>query len=50
VLVFDQQNPAPSGAVAIDAVSYGDTHLTTFEGLLYDFQAKGVNGLVVAEI
>jgi hypothetical protein len=42
-LVFDQQNPAPSGAVAscLDAVSFGDTHLTTFDGLLYDFQAKG---------
>jgi len=42
-LVFDQQNPAPSGAVAscMDAVSFGDTHLTTFGGLLYDFQAKG---------
>jgi hypothetical protein len=40
-LVFDQQNPAPSGAVAscLDAVSFGDTHLTTFGGLLYDFQA-----------
>ena len=42
-LVFDQQNPAPSGAVAscLDAVSFGDTHLTTFGGLMYDFQAKG---------
>jgi hypothetical protein len=42
-LVFDQQNPAPSGAVAscMDAVSFGDTHLTTFGGLMYDFQAKG---------
>jgi hypothetical protein len=42
-LVFDQQNPALSGAVAscLDAVSFGDTHLTTFGGLMYDFQAKG---------
>jgi hypothetical protein len=42
-LVFDQQDPAPSGAVAscMDAVSFGDTHLTTFGGLMYDFQAKG---------
>jgi len=42
-LVFDQQNPAPSGAVAscMDAVSFGDTHLTTFGGLMYDFQAHG---------
>jgi len=42
-LVFDQKNPAPSGAVAscLDAASFGDTHLTTFGGLMYDFQAKG---------
>jgi hypothetical protein len=42
-LVFTQVNPAPSGALATcaDAISLGDTHLTTFRGLLYDFQAKG---------
>jgi hypothetical protein len=42
-LVFDQKNPAPSGTVAscMDAVSFGDTHLTTFGGLMYDFQAIG---------
>jgi hypothetical protein len=42
-LVFSQSNPAPSGALATcaDAVSLGDTHLTTLNGLLYDFQASG---------
>jgi hypothetical protein len=42
-LVFAERNPAPSGAAAdcTDAVSLGDTHLTRFAGLLYDFQAIG---------
>ena len=42
-LVFSESNPAPSGGVAscLDAVSLGDTHLRTFGGLLYDFQATG---------
>lgn len=42
-LVFSQSFPAPVGAAATcaDAVSLGDTHLTTFGGLLYDFQATG---------
>jgi hypothetical protein len=42
-LVFSESNPAPAGAAAscLDAVSIGDTHLTTFNGLLYDFQAAG---------
>jgi hypothetical protein len=42
-LVFAQSNPAPSGSVATcaDAVSIGDTHLHTFNGLFYDFQAAG---------
>jgi hypothetical protein len=42
-LVFAQTNPAPAGAAAdcSDAVSLGDTHLTTFSGLHYDFQASG---------
>lgn len=42
-LVFATTNPPPSGAAATcaDAVSLGDTHLTTFGGLLYDFQATG---------
>ncbi len=42
-LVFSQSNPASAGAAAtcVDAGSIGDTHLTTFGGLLYDFQATG---------
>ena len=42
-LVFGQNNPALPGAPATcgDAVSLGDTHLTTFSGLHYDFQASG---------
>jgi hypothetical protein len=42
-LVFGQSNPAPAGGAAdcTDAVSLGDTHLTTFNGLHYDFQASG---------
>lgn len=42
-LVFSESNPAPSGAAATcaDATSVGDTHLTTFDGLYYDFQASG---------
>lgn len=42
-LVFSQSNPPPAGAAATcaDAVSLGDTHLTTFAGLQYDFQATG---------
>jgi len=42
-LVFTEVNPAPAGALAscADATSVGDTHLTTFDGLYYDFQAFG---------
>jgi hypothetical protein len=42
-LVFSESYPAPAGALAscADAVSIGDTHLTTFLGLQYDFQAAG---------
>jgi len=42
-LVFAETNPAPAGGSAscLDAVSLGDTHLRTFGGLLYDFQATG---------
>jgi hypothetical protein len=42
-LVFAQNNPATAGGPAdcSDAVSLGDTHLTTFNGLHYDFQASG---------
>jgi hypothetical protein len=41
-LVFSESNPAPAGTPSCaDADSLGDTHLTTFGGLLYDFQATG---------
>ncbi|MGB0064111.1 MAG: VWD domain-containing protein [Terracidiphilus sp.] len=42
-LVFTEVNPAPAGSLAscADATSVGDTHLTTFDGLYYDFQAFG---------
>jgi len=42
-LVFAQSNPPAAGSAAscLDAVSLGDTHLTTFIGLQYDFQATG---------
>jgi hypothetical protein len=42
-LVFSESVPPPGGATAacMDATSIGDTHLTTFSGLYYDFQATG---------
>lgn len=41
--VFDESVTPPAGspATCADAVSVGDTHLTTFDGLKYDFQATG---------
>ena len=42
-LIFSESGQAPAGATATcaDAASVGDTHLTTFDGLYYDFQASG---------
>jgi hypothetical protein len=42
-VVFSESYPAPAGAPATcaDATTIGDTHLTTFGGLYYDFQASG---------
>jgi hypothetical protein len=42
-LIFSESGQAPSGAAAscADAASVGDTHMTTFDGLHYDFQASG---------
>lgn len=41
-LVFRQSNVAGSvAATCAGAVSVGDTHLMTFDGLYYDFQASG---------
>jgi hypothetical protein len=41
-LLWAQMLPAPSGTpTCADATSVGDTHITTFDGLYYDFQASG---------
>lgn len=40
-IVFTQSNNAPTPASCDNADSIGDTHLKTFAGLFYDFQASG---------
>lgn len=40
-IVFTQSNNAPTPVSCDNADSIGDTHLTTFSGLYYDFQASG---------
>jgi hypothetical protein len=42
-LIFSESGQVPSGPTATcqDAASVGDTHLTTFDGLHYNFQASG---------
>ena len=40
-IVFTQSNNAPTPASCDNADSIGDTHLKTFAGLYYDFQASG---------
>jgi hypothetical protein len=42
-LIFSESGQPPAGATGTcaDANSVGDTHLTTFDGLHYDFQASG---------
>jgi len=40
-IVFTQTNNNPTAATCDNADSIGDTHLKTFAGMLYDFQASG---------
>ncbi|HLW53469.1 MAG TPA: VWD domain-containing protein [Candidatus Angelobacter sp.] len=41
-LVFQESNaPGSTQTTCAGAVSVGDTHITTFDGLYYDFQASG---------
>ena len=40
-LLFTENSTAAAGATCADATSVGDTHMTTFDGLYYDFQASG---------
>jgi von Willebrand factor type D domain len=47
-IVFDQSTNAGATARCANGTSIGDTHLTNFNGLLYDFQAAG--DFLLAEI
>src|SRR5260370_13133422 len=40
-IAFTETNNAPTPVSCSSADSIGDTHLTTFAGLYYDFQASG---------
>jgi hypothetical protein len=40
-IIFNESNIPGSAASCASAAGIGDTHLTTFGGLLYDFQASG---------
>jgi hypothetical protein len=40
-IIFTQTNNAPTPVSCANADSIGDTHLKTFNGLMYDFQASG---------
>lgn len=40
-IIFTESNNAPTPESCSSADSIGDTHLKTFNGLLYDFQASG---------
>jgi hypothetical protein len=46
---FTESNVPGSLAACVTAAGFGDTHLTTFDGLLYDFQAAGDFVLTQAE-
>jgi hypothetical protein len=47
-IVFDQSTNVGATAYCANGTSVGDTHLTNFNGLLYDFQAAG--DFLLAEI
>jgi hypothetical protein len=40
-VIVEESSAGQVTANCVDATSVGDTHLTTFKGLLYDFQASG---------
>ena len=40
-IVFDESNNPGAVSMCANGTSIGDTHLTNFNGLLYDFQASG---------